>query len=287
MPPLDLEPQSIIQEFMKPSNEENSFSDEFDSYTGHFIDDNNEESAKASEIIENRPKHYCRLKWVDISNEDFVYLTMKCKEHGIKLTGFFELVTALALYRALFKHSNETNLKLKVNYGVTVNMRPFFNPKFEYTTMGDLMTAFMADLNFETNNLNREEFWSLAKTCTTRLHYYLDNKLFLDKKIVEMMEKAFEFIDFHNMKDVISFYALTNIGKVEPYNKSSYGKIRIEKYYSSCSFTKIPTFNAAFISICSIENSLLWGISYNSFYLKNELVQDWINEIQALVRQFV
>lgn len=287
MPPPDMQPEDVIKEYMKPVNTENSFSDEYSSYNGHFVEDNNKELIKASDIIENRPKHYCRLKWINISNEDFVYLTLKCKEKAIKLTGFFELVTALAMYRALLKHSNESGLKLKINYGVTVNMRPFFNPKFEYTTMGDLMTAFMADLVFETDNLKREEFWSQAKTCTTRLHTYLDNKQFLDKKAVEMMEKSFEFLDIYNMKDVISFYALTNIGKVEPCMKSSYGKIKIEKYYSSCSFTSVPTFNAAFISICSIENSLLWAISYNNFYLKNELIQDWVNEIHALIRQFI
>lgn len=254
---------------------------------GKFIDDQGRLFISTEEILQMCINNLSQFEIIDISSEDFSQLLTKCKENETKLTGCLEALLTFGFYDALQKHSNSKSIEFDFRYHTTINTRPYLDPKLKPETMGLWIAGFESSVRLD-SNIKTQNFWCIAKENTRRLHTYLMNKQFFNEKEREEEERHYQkILDGCTVTDVHNVFLLTNIGKQDSTSKDSQGKIKINKFYSSESFTIDSDFCSVFTSCCSIEDQLLWGFSYNRRLYKQAFIRDWIQSIQSYLKSLL
>jgi hypothetical protein len=232
-------------------------------------------------------KTFGKVEYFEIPNDVYLKLVKKSKLMSVKLTSCFETLIALAWYRTIKKNSGAHDLNFNVKYSITVNTRPHLEKKLDYKTMGAWIAYYLSNLDF-TSELAKEDFWQIARKKCVELHDFLNEKSFLNKEnLLENYKFSLMLEDSIIIHDLLSHYSITNIGKLTDCHQDAKGKIIINQYYTSTSFTEKEIYNAAFHSICTINKTVYWSITYNSFYLKNEVILDWISLIHEIIHEII
>lgn len=271
---IDLPFKSIlIPDYLKPTDSTLKVD-----IKGEFFDENCNLFIKAEDLVKKREASLSRIKFFDISKEDFSKIIQKCQSYRVKLTGYFETLIALSWLQttALFSKNEQLNSS-NIKYMVTANMRPFMDPPLEYSTMGTYAPALLFNIEFDKNNITREEFWKKAKNSSKNLHEFLDHRIFFTPEFLTEREKLMRLMmsDFH-LGGIAFYYIITNVGKMT----SNEGKIKIIKFYTMSSFVKETELNAIFYNLCTVDGTLCWSISYNSALLKGEVIENLIEQIK-------
>jgi hypothetical protein len=248
--------------------------DEIYDTSGEFIDEYGNLFIKISDLLKLSGKNHSKIVLFDVPQKEFTKIIQICKKKGIKMTGFFEALCALAWYKTLKKYTRESALAVK--YDVTANMRPYIKPVLENTTMG--VYAPSRSITLELNkDLNMEEFWVLAKRRTEELHKFLESNEFFTDDYQEEREKWLKaLLEGKHVGDIEIHYYLTNLGRMDN-SKYNCEKIKIENFYCISSFVDETHSHGAFYNFCSFNDNLSWCFSYNSRLFKQEFIDDLVS----------
>lgn len=272
----------IIPDAIKPSkNKKIEFNIDFND---KFVDENGNLFIESSKIRSKRDKNFTKIVFFHISKEDFLLITQECKTKGIKLTGFFEVICAIAWYKTLKKFTNASIISLK--YDVTISMRPYLNPPLDNHTLG--VYAPSKTIKYELNNDSEiENIWNLARKRTHELHSFIKSNQFFSDNYQMERERWFQaLLNGKQVNDIEIFYYLTNLGKIDN-NEYKFTQIKIENYYCISSFIKDSHTHGAFYSFLSCNENLSWSLSYNSSLFKNEFIQDLVECTNSYIKKIL
>lgn len=231
--------------------------------------------------------NFGRIEYFQIQSKIYLKFLEKSKEMSVKLTSCFETVIALAWYKTIRKYSNDDVNSVNVKYSVTINTRQFLEQKLDIKTMGSWVAYHLSNLEL-TNQIKKQEFWNIARSKSQELDNFLREKSFFnEERLLENHKFYFNLENNLLIRDLLSYYSITNIGKLTGHQQDAKGKITINQYYSSTSFAKNEIYNAAYHSICTIDDTIYCSITYNTYYLKHEVVLDWISLIQETIKEII
>lgn len=284
----DVQEDIIMPDCLKPNDKSENVSKDDDNVNYQdsiYVDDNEVVYITANDIIRKRENHYCGFRIMCFNEENFLKLLTKCKQNKVKITGCLEVIISIALYKTLQFFSNECNKVETLKYKVTINLRNHFDPPIDIRVMGLWIYSFkskisLKNLNLDENNFWKITIWKLINCQCDILHEFLESKIFIKEEFLRDNEdKIYKSMKGYRVKDVGSYFALTNIGQMESKPKKSFDCIKINEYYSVLSFLEDDFAQASFNSMCTIHNNLYWALSYNKKYFKEDVIDYWCKMI--------
>ncbi|CAF1009713.1 unnamed protein product [Brachionus calyciflorus] len=222
-----------------------------------------------------------------IPSEIFEKFVQKCKEKGVKLNSVFEVISSIAFKKLNEKYAERKCDDMKVNYEVTINIRPFLNiPNY---VMGLWIDFFRNEINLNFNDKTesfwQSEFWDLCHEKCKKLHDYIKEKSFFSP------EKSSEIADCVNilesgciLNDLMVHYSLSNLG--DQTMKENGKLFEIKEYYFGLSFEKMD-YEYGLLSTCSINNESFWSFSYTRDLICDQAAQDFLDFIQDFIEKCI
>lgn len=216
---------------------------------------------KLNECCESQSK----FKSFTIPTDKFKQLYTKSKENGAKMAGCLNIVTALAILELYKEFKCDESYLKKIYFHMMANLRPLL--KIDNLTMGFwpvVMNGFMNSEEILNQTIDMEflkkNFWTLAKKESDSIHKRIaDNELYQNAKLgnflLDLLDMGCKF------ENGGVHFASSNIGQVDMYNLDLFNITQI--YFSvSCNPNRWSAVN--FHSICTVKDTLCWGITYNS-----------------------
>jgi len=228
-------------------------------------------------LLEISKRNYSKFENIKL---DATRIVNKCKEKNCKITSCLNIIGVLALKDLYLKYGNDTEKQRAITYGNVISVRSFIDSDAAKIkeNMGLYIMNIMNKLKTEQNSsqsVSHENFWSWVQ---------LDSQ-YLMRNI--QSGKIFQTPHFENDKNLeLPFYDLffTNVGNIEPETSIlshqnitfsiAGGLLNIEDYL-------------LYIVAYSIDNSLFIQLFYNSHYVQDKFVSDFIHNFQNIYKKFL
>ena len=234
-------------------------------------------------LIENKKISFTKFMSFVVETEKYLKILKKCKENGLKFTGYISTLIKTALTEAPdhFSDEHHRTVQKKFKYYVAASSRDSL--KLNNYIMGNYATI----LYFESkiiDDRNYENFWDLAKKESDEIHFKIDtndsaSSLKEDEKFLKEIEKGFCFDEYE--KD----FLLSNLGDMTKYCITEANLFKIKEHYLLMSNRKYSIYNVFVNGIATLNSRLFWTISYPSYLVKPEVVDFVIKKINLIIGQ--
>ena len=210
-----------------------------------------------------------KMYFITFSGDKFKRFLATCKTKSIKITGVINMMFILAwrrVYEILNKNDKVGVAKTqRICFSTAVSLRPYLK-EVNSDGLSWLATTLYSSFEQETNDLAfdfwKTTFWQLARQNSGSFH--------------SRLQQGEQFNIFDQLKPLHSgesrtHFALSNL--IVPKQACECLKLfKIEQFYTTGSARKGREDNFTFHNMISINDSLHWVLSYNSFFIKNETV---------------
>lgn len=240
---------------------------------------------KSQDGSSSRTKYKC----FKIEPEKMKKLYEKAKDHGTKLAGCFNIVTALAYFELYKQFKCEKKFTECIYFHMLANLRPFLN--IDNLTMGFWPVPLNGHLNTETfmdftvdKNFLTKYFWQMAKKESDSIHDRIShNELFenakLSSALLDLIDNDFKF------ENGAVHFAMSNLGKIAAYKK--FDLFKIEEIYFSVSCAENRWSSVNFHGLCTFDDTLCWSFSYNSKYFDERIIEILIEKILFIIDSII
>ena len=230
-----------------------------------------------------------KFKEISIDADTFRKLVIVSKSNQVKLTGCLNLIYLLATHKSYLKYSNENEINFHIYYHLMVNLRSFLN--IDAAQMGFFVSVLTCEFKFDSNSdgdhfeLFVKKFWQLAKIESDTIHKRLSSNEHIEAakcdgyQLLKQIKEGKKFVNGGGVH-----YALSNLGVVTPPKLEN---ICINKYFYQVSMEAERWSSIIFNGICSLNNRLIWGISYNSNLIRDEIIENLSNNIKKICDKLI
>lgn len=167
-----------------------------------------------------------------------------------------------------------------------VSLRPHLRKK--NSEMGffasHLDCAFEFDAGLDLDSFDETVFWLKAKTQSDQLHQRLKTNEHLetvkqDSKLIDEIETK----KFTNGGGV--HFALSNLGSIDTSTEIDSNQVKIDEFYYQVSLEANRWSSLVFNGVSTLNGRLIWGISYNSRFIRTEIIKFIIERIQIVFQK--
>jgi hypothetical protein len=255
-----------------------------ESKNGWFVDIINDKRLTLRDLIEqSNSKFVTKTNGFVLESDRFCAILKYCKKHETKLTGCLNTITALATFKLYKSHMpNNVDLYDIIQYHCLVNLRPFLQPPLDNLASGYWATVFNCELNTkDLTKIDSSTFWKLAKCESDSIHTRISNKEHfesakLDTALLIDIENEFQNGSTH--------FALSNLGSMTTESKNF---IEIDEHYFGTSCQAKRWTSLIFHGLCTINNRLCWSITYNSELIRDEIVEELIQNLNEIIDEII
>lgn len=168
-------------------------------------------------------------------------------------------------------------------YHEMVSLRPYLGRS--NSEMGfyasHLESVFEFNSALDMSSFNPSEFWRLSKSESDRLHEQLDRNEHVEiVKQDVFLVKEIESAKYANGGGV--HFALSNLGPLTPKPPES---IELQEFYYQVSLDAYRWSSLIFNGISTLNGKLMWGITYNSRFVRTEIILFIIECIENLIKR--
>ena len=203
--------------------------------------------------------------------DKYKHFLAKCKRMNSKVTGVFNTMFALA-WRRVYKKFAELNGEPTINYSTVVNLRSFLKDVDHNALVwlcNTVYSSFEHETRIEEPEFWSEKFWQLAKLESDGFHDRLKRgeqfKLNETHKPLAEDETRIHY-GISNLVVPNQFYQHVN-------------QFKFEQLFTLTSYRKTWTTDLTYHNIISIEDKMCWCLSYNSYFMKPEVVDVFVNSV--------
>lgn len=251
------------------------------SETGFYSAIDNKLIVKLDNLLEISKSSVTKFYFNKLDGSKFKQFLQLCKTKSCKLTGVFNTMFILA-WRMVYKKfieetSNESDVLLreKIHYLTIVNLRSFLK-EIEMDSLiwfcNNLYSTYDKEFNTNEHDFWHTKFWNFSKQESEMFHDRLKRgeqfKLLEQSKPMEKDETRLH-------------YGLSNL--VVPAQLTKEIKLfQINDLYTLTSYRRNWTNDFSYNNIISIEETMCWTLSYNSYFLKNEVAEYFIQSVLSI-----
>lgn len=210
-------------------------------------------------------------------------LLEKCKSNNLKLTGCLNLISIVGINEAYKKFASP---HYSYYYHLMVSLRPYFQkPNNE---MGFCASHIKCEYKFDPllnlDSFSTVEFWMNAKTESDKLHEQLRrNEHFEMAEQDALLVKELETKQFTNGGG--AHFALSNLGPLSSLAHSS--SLKVDEFYYQVSLEAHRWSTLLFFGISTLDGKLMWGTTYNSKFIRREIIKFIIENIQIVFQKLI
>jgi hypothetical protein len=266
-------PVENLKEFLKLSST--------NSEVGFYSAIDNKLIVKLDKLLEISKSSVTKFYFNKLDGSKFKQFLQLCKTKNCKLTGVFNTMFILA-WRMVYKkfceetsNENDVLLKEKIHYLTIVNLRSFLK-EIEMDSLiwfcNNLYSTYDREFNTNEHDFWHAKFWNFSKQESDMFHDRLKRgeqfKLLEQSKPIEKDETRLH-------------YGLSNL--VVPAQLTKEIKLfEINDLYTLTSYRRNWTNDFSYNNIISIEETMCWTLSYNSYFLKNEVAEYFIQSVLSI-----
>jgi hypothetical protein len=233
-----------------------------------------------------------KFRTLVINKTDLARLIKKCKENNVKLTSFLNMILVLAL-RLLYDNNKEhiSDKDQIINYATNISLREF--PEFkQYNTdntnnstigcyIGLSFMSFTEQLRFSNSNKDWvNDFWRLTKKESDDFHTKLNKGEFVNSIHLPPIKKEKDDFFYH--------FGNSNLGKVDAsLKKDEVSLIRVQQAFATSKYSR-ENFLCWFSNlIITVEDQLCWTISYNTYCIRQGVIDMIIENLTKVIRDLI
>jgi hypothetical protein len=221
-----------------------------------------------------------------IQKNDLNRILKKCKENGVKLTTFLNMCLVLALrmiYEKYYQHYFKDYQT--INFTTNISLREFdeyqmHNSDKNYVGcyIGLSMTSFRDRLSYYNNSNWINEFWRLTRKESNEFHEKLKRGDYIHSINLPAKRKERDEFFYH--------FGNSNLGVLDS-SISSKKLIKVRQAFATGKYSK-ENFLCWFSNlIATVDNQLCWTISYNTYYMKQELINLIIENLTKIIKDLI
>ena len=202
----------------------------------------------------------------------------KCKEKKAKVTGVFNTIFIIAwrlVYKKFVNQEDGDLLDQKINYLTIVNLRSFLK-EIDIGSLvwfcNNLYSSF--DHKFDTSDHDfwHEKFWNFARQ---------ESEMFHDRLKRGEQFKLLEASKPIDHDEVRIHYGLSNL--LVPSQIAQIVKlIQLKDLFTLTSYRKDWSSDFSYNNIISVGDKMCWTLSYNSYFVKNETIDYFIQMVNEI-----
>lgn len=240
--------------------------------------------APVSALIQVSKLNNSKFRTLTISKPDMGKLLAKCRENGCKMTSCLNLVNALAIRMIHEKLENFAQQNIPIQYVINVSLRemPEYKSYIEYGTydkigcyIGLALSSFEDTLSIK-NPGWAADFWNAAKEESADFHKRLERGDFIHPVTLPPKRKEHDEFFYH--------FGNSNLGVME--NSITEKKlIKIRKAFATGKYSR-DNFLCWYSNLIStVDGEMCWTISYNTYFIKQELIDMLIENCAKILWQ--
>jgi len=221
-------------------------------------------SRELIEISKNSPtKFYC----TSFKGEQFKRFLAKSKEMNVKVTGVFNTMFIIAWRMVYEKLNNDPDAKSqRINYTTIVNLRPYLKELDNNSLVwlcNSLYSSYDEKIDYDAEQFWTSEFWRVARTESESFHLRLKRgeQFRLHETLAPM-----------DSNECRIHFGLSNL-LIPNQITEKLRLFKLNEVYTLSSYRAMWSNDLGYHNIVSIGDSLCWVMSYNSHFLKNEVVK--------------
>ncbi len=244
-----------------------------------------------NELVEISKNTTSKFRTLTINRADFAKLLKRCKEKNVKLTSFFNVVICLAL-RMMYEKYDGTHKYENIVYTTNISLRQYDEYKQMPNSLNKSINGFddigcYIGLSIETFNEMLsftkdkdwiEKFWEISKAKCDDLHAKLKKSNFVFPIQLPMKKKEPNEFLYH--------FGNSNLGSLK--NSLTDRKyIKVKQVFAAGRVTK-DNFLCWFTNlIASVDDRLCWTVSFNSFVIKQEFIDEYISYLTRIINVLI
>ncbi len=226
-----------------------------------------------------------KFRTLSVSKADMSKLLAKCKEKGVKMTSCLNLANALAIRMIYEKFDNfGQHQQENIQYVINVSLRelPEYKSYAGYGNydsigcyIGLALSSFKENLSFQDPQW-ANDFWRAAKAETTDFHHRLERGDFIHPVTLPPKRKEADEFFYH--------FGNSNLGVME--NSTTERKlIKIRKAFATGKYSRDNFLCWYSNLIATIDGEMCWTISYNTYFIRQELIDALIENVAKIFWQ--
>ena len=236
------------------------------------------------ELVQISRSNNSKFRTLVITKPDLSKLLKKCKEHGVKLTSFINLANALAIrmmYDKFDRSSSHRNTQ--INYTTNVSLREY--PEYKnynlenYETIGCYIglsfNSVRDSLKFQDSTW-ASDFWRIAKRESADFHERLDKGEYIHPIILPAKRKDRDEFFYH--------FGNSNLGVLDS-SVTERKLIKIRQAFATGRYSKENFLCWYSNLIATIDGQLCWTISFNTYFIRQELIDCLIENLTKVIRE--
>lgn len=213
-----------------------------------------------------------KIKTFKFEKERFSRLLAKSKEKNIKLNGCLNIIACLATKMLIDKYSIDKT-QFPIVFANALNLRQLEqlgdDLKNNYNIMKCYINGFykVLDNNFDSNDDKWvEKFWEWAKEDSDELIQRLNSG--------DLVRKA----NWNNQEGTMRYhFFLSNLGILpERINDCSF---KCSEFYVNSFFADDSSNRLLFLSVCCLNQELLWSVNYVENFINSDLINEFIKNV--------
>lgn len=244
---------------------------------GAFYSDlNQSEYVNLKELVAISKDSVTKFHCTTFKGEQFKRFLAKSKFLNAKVTGVFNAMFIIAWRMVYEKLNNDLNAKSqRINYTTIVNLRPYLKESDHNSLVwlcNSLYSSYDKEIDYNQDEFWSNEFWKIAKSESESFHSRL-------KKGEQFrLHEALAPMDSNETR---IHFGLSNL--VVPNQITENLKLfKLNEVYTLSSYRAMWSNDLGYHNIVSIGDSLCWVMSYNSFFLKNEVAKLFIDFVMDI-----
>ena len=237
-------------------------------------------------VLQNKFINVTKFKEILIDKTTFNKICLNSKSKEIKLTGCLNLIYLLATHKTYmtFSDDKKNEINFHIYYHLMVNLRSYLN--LDSHQMGFFASVLTGEFKFESEMHENQKyqaflakFWEYAKKESEIIHSRLKQNEHVEAAkidsylLVKQLSETNGKISFPNGG---VHYAFSNIGILNPPKLELF---YISKYYYQVSQEAQRWSSIIFNGVSTLDNNLIWGITYNSNYIRDTIVDNVIKNV--------
>lgn len=265
-------PSFIDSEKAKIDSLENT-NQKYEKYTDVTITlaENGQDYSSVKELIELAKTNQMKFSFIKLSQEETSKLVRKLKQEKVTMQSFLNVLFSMACRKMYTDLGDETEKNKTIFTLYVASLRQFAEDKSQFgeQNISENMGVFINPLYYmQSDEVTLDSFWSIVRKENENIKLKFENKDQYKSPIYSFDDKNFKPDEFYT--DVI----VSNVGIVpdrfspEGLHKIKSAFISLRSHFACRLFCN---------NLCTLNGSLYWSFSYNSFFVNKHLVDMFLN----------